>query len=110
MTLNGDAYVSLSGAILSGCWAVAFRAYDSGTAIFQNGQVYCAGTTHITQSLRGGYINAEGSVIEGCKTVASTAFYVASGGGIDAAGATTDAATFNATAVGTGGNGAYVTY
>jgi hypothetical protein len=72
--------------------------------------VYCAGTTHITQSLRGGYINAEGSVIEGCKTVASTAFYVASGGGIDAAGATTDAATFNATAAGTGGNGAYVTY
>jgi hypothetical protein len=109
-TLDGGGFMSLNSAILSGCWDTALRAFDNGMVNFQEGQIFCGGTFRPVQALRGGFINAVSSVVEGCLTSGSTAFYATSGGGIDASSATDDAATSNATEAAPGGNGAYIAY
>ena len=109
-TLDGGGYMTLRGSILSGCWDAGLRCFDNGVVNFQLGQLLCGGTFLPVQSLRGGFINAVSSVIEGCLTVGSTAFYAASGGGIDASSASDDAATFNATEALPGGAGAYIAF
>jgi hypothetical protein len=109
-TLDGGGFMSISGCILSGCWDNGLRAYDNGMVNFQNGQMACGGTFTLVRALRGGFINAILSVVEGCKPAGSTAFHTTSGGGIDATSATDDAAVSKATDPAPAGNGAYIAY
>ena len=94
-TADTGGSMALNGVILSGCWDTALRSFDNSTVGFEGGQVICGSVLRTIQALRGGYINAVSSVVEGSLTVGSTAFYAASGGGLVITGATDDAATSN---------------
>lgn len=108
VTADTDSFISLTSAILSGCWDTGVRAYDRGTVNFQYGQEYCGGTYTPVQALRGGYVNAILSNIEGVTASTVSAFYATSGGGIDATSATDDATTSHFVAPADGGNGAWI--
>ena len=110
VTADTDSFISITSTILSGCWDTGVRAYDRGTVNFQYGQEYCGGTYTPLKALRGGYVNAILSNIEGVTASTVSAFYATSGGGIDATSATDDAATSHVVAAGTPGAGAWIAY
>lgn len=109
-TADTGGSLAINSAILSGCWDTALRSFDNSTVGFEGGQVICGSVLRTIQALRGGYINAVSSVVEGSLTAGSTAFYAASGGGLVITSATDDAATSNTVQTGNAGNGAYIAF
>ena len=110
IAMSNGGFVLLSSAILSGCGTVALRCWDGSAINFHFGQIYCGGTVLYVHSYRGAFINAVNSIVEGCYPTGSTAFYVASGGGIDSSDATDDAVTSRDQEGAPGGNGSYHAY
>jgi hypothetical protein len=101
---------SLRHAILSGCKSLAILCSAASGLNFYRGQVYCAGIPCVMQADSGSSIFASRSVIEGCASTGSVAFYVTSGGGIDSSLAFTDAETPRDQEAAPGGNGSYHVY
>jgi len=111
VTASSSGSISLrTAAILSGGRTLGCRAYDGGLVNFNSGQVYCGGHPYHVQSTRGGTIVAINANVEGTVAAGSIAFYATSGGGIDATGATDDAATSYNTAATPNGAGAWISY
>jgi len=110
ISINGGGTISIRyGAILSGARTYGIRAFNGSVANAYQIELYTAGATYNMLAYKGGFIDAENSLVYG--TYASgTAFYVTSGGGIDSSGTTTDASTTRATEAAPGGNGAYHAY
>ena len=107
---SSGGFMSLRFSILSGCRIAALRVFEATSVNFQDGEVYCGGASLNVQALRGGYITAIDSVVQGCTPSVSVAFYVTSGGGIDSSGASDDAATSRDQEAAPGGNGSYHVY
>ena len=111
VTSSSGGFISLrTHAILSGCRTNALRSFDGSVINFQDGEIYCGGASLNVQALRGSYITAVNSIVQGCTPSISIAFYVTSGGGIDSSGATDDAATSRDQEGAPGGNGSYHAY
>jgi hypothetical protein len=111
VSASTGSFISLRNhAILNGGGNLAVRAFNNATVDFLLSEVYCGGHPYNIQALRGGFVFAGESNVEGCVSSGSIGFYVSSGGGIDLTDATDDAESSRGQGVAPQGNGSYHVY